>query len=61
MALALFKLSEKFDEFIAECMDENGKPIAPSHKSIMRARGYLPPSCKTALKKITQFVQGGEL
>lgn len=51
LAIAIKHLSEKFDEFIAECVGTDGKPIAPSQKAIMRARGYLPPYCKMSLTK----------
>ena len=48
---ALKIMGGKFDEFITSCMGEDGNPKAPSYKALMKARGYLPPYCKNALKK----------
>ncbi len=49
VALAALKVvSEQFDIFIGECMDENGKPKAPDHRSLAQARGILPPYCEHA-------------
>lgn len=50
LEIAIKHLSEQFDKFIAQCIDINGKPVAPTYKDIMRARGYLPPYCKMSLK-----------
>ena len=49
--IALRKLSEAFDEFVRACMDESGKPVAPSAKALAKARGYLPPYCESAYKR----------
>jgi len=49
--IALRKLSGAFDEFIGQCMDEDGKPVAPDIRALAAARGYLPPYCKLAYKK----------
>ena len=51
LKIAIRKLSESFDEFIGSCINEEGKPKEPSYKSIMKARGFLPPYCKNALSK----------
>ena len=50
LMISLRKLSEEFDDFIGACMDDE-KPKIPDYKSLMRARGYLPPYCKYALAK----------
>jgi hypothetical protein len=49
--LALRKLSEAFDRFVGACMDEHGKPRAPTVQDLAKARGYLPPYCEHAYKK----------
>ena len=41
--IAIRALSAAFDEFVAACVDEHGKPRAPSVKALAKARGYLPP------------------
>jgi len=46
--MALRALSAAFDEFVAACVDENGKPRAPNQKALAKARGYLPPRAKMA-------------
>lgn len=51
LELAIKNLSMAFDEFVAACMDENGKPKAPDYRAMMKARGYLPPYCECALSK----------
>lgn len=49
--LSLRKLSEAFDRFVGACMDEKGKPKAPSAGDLAKARGYLPPYCHNAYGK----------
>jgi hypothetical protein len=49
--LVLTTLSLAFDEFVAECVDSDGKPKAPSRRALMRAKASLPPYCKQAFKK----------
>ena len=51
LKLSVKKLSEQFDTFIGECIDQDNKPKAPTYKSLMRARGYLPSYCKNTLNK----------
>ena len=51
LKLALIKLGESFDDFIGECMDEDGKPKAPDQQALAKARGYLPAFCENAYKK----------
>jgi hypothetical protein len=41
-------MSTAFDNFVSACLDEKGKPKAPDYKSLMRAKGYLPPYCVNA-------------
>lgn len=48
--IALKIITTRLDEFVAECVDENGKPRAPSHQALAKVRGYLPPACKMAYK-----------
>lgn len=50
METALRVMTRKLDDLIGECMDENGKPKAPTMRALMTARGYLPPDFKNALK-----------
>lgn len=54
--LLLKRLWEEFDEFVRACMDDSGKPTAPSSKALAKARGYLPPYCASAYKKPAQTV-----
>lgn len=49
--IALRKLSEEFDRFISECLNEGETIKQPSKQAIMRARGCLPPYCKNSFKK----------
>lgn len=51
LEIAIRVLSTHFDEFITSCMDEHGKPKAPMHKDLAKARGYLPAHCKNAYIK----------
>lgn len=51
LKLSIIKLSEAFDEFVSECLDEDGKPQQPDHRALAKARGYLPPYCKNAYEK----------
>lgn len=49
--IALRKLSEAFDAFVSACIDESGKPKAPTQQALAKAKGYLPPYCKNAYSK----------
>jgi hypothetical protein len=40
---ALKALTRRFDEFVGQCMDDAGKPRAPSPKALAQARACLPP------------------
>jgi hypothetical protein len=51
LEMALKHMSIQFNDFIKECMTEDGKPKEPSYKALMKARGYLPPYCECALSK----------
>ena len=51
LKLALIKLGEAFDDFIGECLDEDGKPKQPDYGALAKARAYLPPFCKNAYEK----------
>lgn len=51
---ALRILTKHFDTFIGECMDENGKPKAPSTKALMQARACLPAQYANAFKPKTK-------
>lgn len=50
LKLAVDAVSMQFNAFIGECMDENGKPKAPSMQALMRARATLPPGCEHAFQ-----------
>jgi len=51
LEISLLKMSEAFNEFIAECMTSDGLGKTPSMGALMKARGYLPPYCDKAHKK----------
>lgn len=51
LELSLRLMSNHLDELIASCIDESGKPKAPDMRSVMRARGVLPPYCAMSLSK----------
>lgn len=51
LEMALKHMSIQFNDFVKECMTEDGKPKEPSYKALMKARGYLPPYCECALSK----------
>ena len=51
LEIAIRKLSEAFDNFIGSCLTDDEKPKMPDHRSLIKARGYLPPYCKHALSK----------
>jgi hypothetical protein len=51
LEISLKKLTEEFDKFILECMDEDGKPKIPSYKALARARGCIPSHYESAHKK----------
>ena len=44
-------LTRTLDTFIGACMDSSGQPKAPDRQALMRARGYLPATCKNTLIK----------
>lgn len=48
--IALKIITARLDEFVAECVDENGNPRAPSQQALAKVRGYLPAGCKMAYK-----------
>jgi len=50
LEIAVGAVSDQFNLFIGECMDENGKPKAPSMQALMRARAILPPRCEHAFQ-----------
>ncbi len=41
--IAIRALTSAFNEFVAACVDEHGKPRAPSRGALAKARGCLPP------------------
>lgn len=45
---ALKVMTRALDELVGECLGEDGKPKAPSMRALMKARGYLTPSCANA-------------
>jgi len=51
LKIALKQMSLQFNDFIKECMEEDGKPKEPSYKALMKARGFLPPYCEYSLSK----------
>lgn len=51
LELALREMSLALDALAEECTDADGKPKAPSHKSLMRSRGLLPPYCEQSLSR----------
>lgn len=46
--IALKIITTRLDEFVAECVDKDGKPRAPSQQVLAKVRGYLPSGCKMA-------------
>ena len=48
--IALKIITARLDEFVAECVDKDGKPRAPSPQALAKVRGYLPSGCKMAYK-----------
>lgn len=44
-------ITNNFNEFVAECVDENGQPKVPSKKALMKARSMLPERCSMSLSK----------
>lgn len=38
-------ITDRFNAFLALCVDENGKPKAPTAKDVAKARGYMPTRC----------------
>jgi hypothetical protein len=51
LLIAIKSLSEEFDRFIGECLNEDGSIKLPSKQAIMRAKGCLPDYCKHSYKK----------
>jgi hypothetical protein len=43
-------VSDHFNTFIGQCLDENGKPKAPSMGDLMKARACLPAHCEYAFQ-----------
>lgn len=50
LAIALRRMGEVLDELVGACLDGE-KPKAPDYKTLMRARGYLPPGARNGLSK----------
>lgn len=48
---ALRKLSLAFDDFIEECLNENGDRVQPSSRALAQAKACLPEYCKNSFKK----------
>lgn len=44
-------LTNTLDNLVGACMDEQGKPRAPSYRELMEARGMLPKRCENAFKE----------
>jgi len=59
LEIALREMSQALDALIAECTGDDGKPKAPSHGSLMRSRGLLPPHCKQSFAKQGSRVSEG--
>ncbi len=45
LRIALDKMTKALDDLVRDCLDENEKHRVPSYKALMRARGFLTPSC----------------
>lgn len=50
LQLAITALTVHLNEFIGACMDENGKPVAPPMKELMKARACLPAQFQHAFQ-----------
>ncbi len=50
LELSIKKLSEAFDRFIGECM-EDGQAKQPTQSALMKARAYLPPDSTHSFSK----------
>lgn len=48
---ALLHTYERMDALISECLDEQGKPRAPSASAIASARQFLPEPLKNSFKE----------
>lgn len=48
---ALMHTYERMDALISECLDEQGKPRAPSASAIASARQFLPEPLKNSFKE----------
>lgn len=44
-------LTRHLDALVGACLDANQKPKAPDYRTLMAARGALPPSVKNAFRK----------
>ncbi len=51
LKLSLQVMTKHLNDFLAECVDEQGKPKAPTMRTLMKMRGYLPPQHSMALQK----------
>ena len=51
LEIAIKKLTVAFDEFVGDCLDEEGKPKQPSMQALYRARGTLPVWCNNTIVK----------
>jgi hypothetical protein len=47
-ALAVAALTRHLDALVGACLDANQKPKAPDYRTLMAARGALPPTAKHA-------------
>jgi hypothetical protein len=50
MEMALKVMTRAMDDLVGACLSENGKPKTPDMRALMKARGYLPPSCANAFQ-----------
>ena len=51
LELSLNKLTDSIDEYLSECIDENGNMQIPHKKALMKIRACLPKTCKNTLIK----------
>lgn len=41
-------VTEALDKLVGACMNEQGKPQAPTYRELMEARGMLPKRCENS-------------
>lgn len=51
LELSLRFMSEAFNDFVTECMSDEGEPKMPTKQALMKARGFLPPYCSQSYKR----------